>query len=170
MKFRCHSGHHLLWCVLGLIWQKVLIRCISPRFEYGLNWAVLCSSAWPLRWPPLCETRGAGVFDRNGVSAAEAMFWTKEVQTEDLNTCSYGWGASSLARTEKWAHVSVIFAWSFSFLHSFCRRRTVPRNAVKGACAFAACLHSGSIFHPCLSYSCGFEREVFYTNNSKKLW
>lgn len=49
MKFRCHSGHRLLRCVLGLIWQKVLMRCISPRFEYGLNWAVLSSSAWPLR-------------------------------------------------------------------------------------------------------------------------
>lgn len=46
----------------------------------------------------------------------------------------------SLARGEKWAHISVITAWSFSFLHSFCKgRKKVPRNAVKKACVLTAC-------------------------------
>lgn len=45
--------------------------------------------------------------------------------------------SSSLTSGEKRAHVFVILAWSFYFLHSFYKGKTVPRNAVEaGMCAY----------------------------------
>lgn len=136
-----------------------------------------------LQVPPSPETWVLLEFELSWAPAAEAILrashwslglkeyrWNTEVNFPGQELIPSNVMSSSLACAEKWAHVSVTLAWSFSFLHSFCKGRIVPRNAVKQACVLTACLHLGSIFRPCLSYSCAFEREVFYTNNSKKLW
>lgn len=89
-------------------------------------------------------------FELSGAPAAEAVWvlvidlLTEGVQMEYLfrfprwrifprNVMS-----CSLACGEKWAHVSVILAWSFSFLHSFCKRR---KNSAKKCCKIGMCAY-----------------------------